>query len=99
MLCVIEFDTIARAIRLANDSRFCLAGSVWTDDLNEAYQVSRLLEVGIVHINGYGDDDNTVPFGGVKESGIGKDKFLYAFEEYSATKTVWTRFEPMPFDN
>nr|VFK40455.1 MAG: 4-guanidinobutyraldehyde dehydrogenase / NAD-dependent aldehyde dehydrogenase [Candidatus Kentron sp. SD]VFK45911.1 MAG: 4-guanidinobutyraldehyde dehydrogenase / NAD-dependent aldehyde dehydrogenase [Candidatus Kentron sp. SD] len=99
VLCVIAFDSIRQAVRLANDSRFGLAGSVWTDDLNEAYQVSRLLEVGIVHINGYGDDDNTVPFGGVKESGIGKDKSLYAFEEYSATKTVWTRFEPMPFDN
>nr|VFK56601.1 MAG: 4-guanidinobutyraldehyde dehydrogenase / NAD-dependent aldehyde dehydrogenase [Candidatus Kentron sp. TC] len=99
VLCVIEFDTIARAVRLANDSRFGLAGSVWTDDLNEAYQVSRLLEVGLVHVNSYGDDDNTVPFGGVKESGIGKDKSLYAFEEYSTAKTIWMKFEPMPLDN
>ncbi|MBF0610412.1 MAG: aldehyde dehydrogenase family protein, partial [Magnetococcales bacterium] len=71
------------------------AASIWTDDLNEAYHISRLLEAGIVHINCYGDDDNTVPFGGFKESGLGKDKSLYAFDEYSQLKTIWIHLKDL----
>jgi acyl-CoA reductase-like NAD-dependent aldehyde dehydrogenase len=92
VLAVIEVKTICEAIEMANDSRYGLAASIWTDALDEAYYAMRMLEAGIVHVNSYGDDDNTVPFGGVKESGIGKDKSMYAFEEYSATKTVWMQF-------
>jgi acyl-CoA reductase-like NAD-dependent aldehyde dehydrogenase len=89
VLIVLDFETIDKAIKIANESVYGLAASIWTDDLDEAYQVSRLLEAGIVHINSYGNDDNRVPFGGIKESGIGKDKSIYAFDEYSVTKTIW----------
>lgn len=92
VLSVIEVGSINDAIEIANDSRYGLAASIWTDVLDEAYHAIRMLEAGIVHVNSYGDDDNTVPFGGIKESGIGKDKSMYAFEEYSVTKTVWMRF-------
>ena len=89
VLSILEYENIEGALKIANGTNYGLAASIWTDDLDEAYQVSRLLEAGIVHINSYGDDDNRVPFGGVKESGIGKDKSIYAFDEYSVTKTVW----------
>ena len=93
VLCVFGAKSLTEAIKLANNSRYGLAASIWTDDVNEAYQTSRLLEVGIVHINSYGEDDNTVPFGGIKESGIGKDKSIYAFNEYSNIKTIWAAFD------
>jgi acyl-CoA reductase-like NAD-dependent aldehyde dehydrogenase len=96
VLAVIDTYSIQESINIANNSKYGLAASVWTDDLNEAYQVSRQLQAGIVHINSYGDDDNTVPFGGIKESGMGKDKSLYAFDEYSYLKTTWTHFDNLP---
>jgi len=92
VLVVIDYDEIEEAISLANDTNYGLAASIWTDDLNEAYYVSRKIRAGIVHINCYGDDDNTVPFGGFKESGIGKDKSIFAFDEYSNLKTTWIDF-------
>lgn len=93
VLCMFGFDNINEAISLANNSRYGLAGAIWTDNLNEAYQVSHLLKAGIVHINSYGDDDNSVPFGGFKESGTGKDKSLYAFDEYTNLKTTWMHLD------
>ena len=89
---VFAFNKIEDAVRIANHSRFGLAASIWTSDLDEACDVSRRLQAGIVHINSYGDDDDTVPFGGIKESGIGKDKSIFAFDEYSYLKTTWIRF-------
>lgn len=76
-------------LNIANNSQYGLAGSIWSDDLNEAFLVAKQLKVGLVHINSYGNDDNTAPFGGIKNSGIGKDKSIFAFDEYSYTKTVW----------
>jgi len=95
VLVVIGFDTIQEAIDIANHSRYGLAASIWTNDLNEAYHVSRALQAGIVHVNGYGNDDNMAPFGGIKESGIGKDKSIFAFNEYSYLKTTWVDFDHM----
>lgn len=89
--CVIDCDGADEAIEIANDSEYGLAGAVWTDDLNEAYYVASKIESGLVHVNSYGEDDNTSPFGGVKQSGIGKDKSVYAFDEYSELKSVWIK--------
>jgi len=91
VLVVIGFDTLPEAISIANDSVFGLAGAIWTDNLNEINYAARSIEAGIVHINSYGNDDNSVPFGGYKQSGIGKDKSIYAFDEYSQIKTIWMR--------
>ena len=92
---VIGVSSIQEAISIANDSKFGLAASIWTNDLDEAYQVARALRAGIVHINSYGDDDNSVPFGGIKESGIGKDKSIFAFDEYSIAKTTWIHLDKL----
>ncbi|MBR6403568.1 MAG: aldehyde dehydrogenase family protein [Eubacterium sp.] len=91
VITVLEYSDIDEAIKIANDSRYGLAGAVWTDDLNEAYYVSKKIESGLVHINSYGEDDNMSPFGGLKESGLGKDKSVYAFDEYSELKSVWIK--------
>lgn len=91
---VLEADSVSEAVRIANDSEYGLAGAVWTDDINEAYEVAEQVEVGLMHINSYGEDDNAAPFGGVKQSGLGKDKSVYAFDEYSDLKTIWVKFRP-----
>jgi len=95
VLVVLTVDNIKEAVTIANNSKYGLASSIWTNDYDEAYQVSRLLESGIVHINSYGDDDNMVPFGGIKESGLGTDKSVHAFNEYSNIKTTWMRFNSL----
>jgi len=95
VLAIISVGSIAQAVEVANSTRYGLAASIWTDDMDEAYQVSRLLKAGLVHINSYGDDDNSVPFGGVKESGIGKDKSVFAFDEYSELKTTWIKYRSL----
>lgn len=91
VLTVLWYDTIEEAVSIANDTKYGLAGAIFTDDLNEAYYVAKKIKSGIVHVNSYGDDNNMAPFGGMKESGMGKDKSVYAFEDYSELKTLWMR--------
>ena len=89
VLALIEFDTEAEAIALANDSRYGLGASLWTDNLSRAHRVSRQLASGMVWVNTWGDGDTTVPFGGIKASGNGRDKSLHALEKYTELKTTW----------
>jgi acyl-CoA reductase-like NAD-dependent aldehyde dehydrogenase len=95
VLVVISVNNIKEAIKIANNTNYGLAASIWTNDYDEAMQVAKALEAGIVHINSYGNDDNTVPFGGIKESGLGKDKSIYAFDEYCELKTIWMEFQDL----
>jgi acyl-CoA reductase-like NAD-dependent aldehyde dehydrogenase len=92
VIVVIGYHDINEAVKIANNTKYGLAASIWTNDLDEAYQVSRELQAGIVHINSFGDDDNSIPFGGIKESGLGKDKSIFAFDEYSYLKVTWIYF-------
>ena len=92
VLAVIKVDSMEEAVDIANDSEFGLAGAVWTDDVNEAFKLTDRMEVGLVHLNSYGNDDNSSPFGGVKQSGIGKDKSIHAFDKYCDSKTIWMHF-------
>lgn len=91
VLSLSSFRDMDEAVRRANSSRYGLAAAVFSDQLDEAHRVARQLEAGIVHVNSYGDDDITAPFGGIKGSGIGRDKSLLAFDEYSEAKTTWMR--------
>ncbi|WP_394182091.1 aldehyde dehydrogenase [Marinomonas posidonica] len=91
VLAVMTFDSEAQAIALANDSKYGLGASVWTQDLSRAHRVSRQLEAGMVWINTWGDGDSTVPFGGVKASGNGRDKSWHALEKYTELKNTWIR--------
>jgi len=92
VLAVIKVDSMEEAIDIANDSEYGLAGAVWTDDVNEAFYLTDRMEAGLVHLNSYGNDDNSSPFGGVKQSGIGKDKSVHAFDKYCDSKTIWMHF-------
>jgi gamma-glutamyl-gamma-aminobutyraldehyde dehydrogenase len=97
VLSVIEFDTEAEAVTLANDTPYGLAASLYTDDLNVAHRVARELKAGVVGINAYSEGDMTTPFGGYKLSGFGgHDKSVHAHDQYTETKTTWIRLRPAP---
>jgi len=93
VLSVIRFSDEAEAIRQANDSAYGLQASVWSDNINRAHRVARALRAGTVHVNQYDEDDITVPFGGFKQSGNGRDKSLHAFDKYTELKTTWIRID------
>jgi acyl-CoA reductase-like NAD-dependent aldehyde dehydrogenase len=94
VLSVIRFKTEAEAVALANASAYGLQASVWSDHLSRAHRVARALRAGTVHVNQYDEDDITVPFGGVKQSGNGRDKSLHAFDKVTELKTTWLRIDP-----
>jgi acyl-CoA reductase-like NAD-dependent aldehyde dehydrogenase len=93
VLSVIRFSTEAEAVAMANDSAYGLQASVWSHDINRAHRVARALRAGTVHVNQYDEDDITVPFGGFKQSGNGRDKSLHAFDKYTELKTTWLRID------
>ncbi|MBL8331255.1 MAG: aldehyde dehydrogenase [Rubrivivax sp.] len=90
---IIRFKTEAEAIAMANASSYGLQASVWSDNLNRAHRVARALRAGTVHVNQYDEDDITVPFGGYKQSGNGRDKSLHALDKYTELKTTWLRID------
>ncbi|PBB89390.1 aldehyde dehydrogenase [Mesorhizobium sp. WSM3864] len=90
VLSVITFKDEVEAVRLANDTNYGLAASLYTDDLNTAHRVAKQIRAGTVSVNCYSEGDFAVPFGGYKESGFGgKDKGLAAHDQYTETKAVW----------
>ena len=90
---ILSFKTEAEAIAIANNSAYGLQASVWSDHLSRAHRVARALRAGTVHVNQYDEDDITVPFGGVKQSGNGRDKSLHAFDKVTELKTTWIRID------
>lgn len=91
VLSVLSFTDIRDAIRQANATPYGLQAAVWTADIRKAHQTARALRAGTVHVNQYDEDDITVPFGGYKQSGNGRDKSLHAFDKYTELKTTWIK--------
>jgi 4-guanidinobutyraldehyde dehydrogenase/NAD-dependent aldehyde dehydrogenase len=89
VLSVLSFTTVDEAVRQANSTPYGLAAAVWTADMSKAIRTARALRAGTVHVNQYDNDDITVPFGGYKQSGNGRDKSLHAFDKYTELKTTW----------
>ncbi|MFJ1336834.1 aldehyde dehydrogenase [Pseudomonas caricapapayae] len=89
VLAVSVFDDEDQAVALANDHIYGLAASVWTDDLNRAHRVARRLNAGTVSVNTVDALDVSVPFGGGKQSGFGRDLSLHSFDKYTQLKTTW----------
>ncbi|MFC9553569.1 aldehyde dehydrogenase [Rhodococcus sp. NPDC056960] len=89
VLAVIPFDTEDEAIAIANDSKYGLGAGVWTTDLPRAFRLVEAIESGTVWVNTYRAVSFMLPFGGVKDSGIGRENGIEAIDEYLETKSVW----------
>jgi gamma-glutamyl-gamma-aminobutyraldehyde dehydrogenase len=90
VLSVIPFDTEEEAVAIANDTNYGLAASLYSRDLSKAHRLARAIRAGTVSVNCYSEGDVTTPFGGFKESGFfGRDKSIYAHEQYTELKTIW----------
>lgn len=93
VMSVIGFKDAEEAVRIANDSIYGLAGAVWSNNINTAHKVAAAVRVGTMGINNYFGGDVTVPFGGFKQSGNGRDKSMHAFDDYTELKTTWIEFD------
>ncbi|WP_027035396.1 aldehyde dehydrogenase [Mesorhizobium ciceri] len=92
VLSVIAFDDEADAIRIANDSPYGLAASLWTDSLSRAHRIAGRLHAGTVSVNTVDALSPMTPFGGFKQSGFGRDLSLHALDKYTALKTTWIKY-------
>lgn len=93
VMSVIGFKDAEEAVAIANDSIYGLAGAVWSNNINTAHKVAAAVRVGTMGINNYFGGDITVPFGGFKQSGNGRDKSIHAFDDYTELKTTWIEFD------
>jgi acyl-CoA reductase-like NAD-dependent aldehyde dehydrogenase len=87
--CVIPFRDEAEAVRLANDTIYGLSGSVWTRDGAKALRVARAIETGVISINSNTSVRVSTPFGGFKQSGVGRELGPNALDHYSEVKNVY----------
>lgn len=89
VLSTITFKNEEEAIEIANNSIYGLQANLWTRDVNKAHKVARALRAGTVNVNATDGGDITAPFGGYKQSGIGRDKSLHAFDKYTQIKHTY----------
>jgi acyl-CoA reductase-like NAD-dependent aldehyde dehydrogenase len=89
VVCVTPFDDEEKMIREVNASPFGLSASLWTNDLRRALRVARRIESGVLSINSHSSVHVEAPFGGFKQSGIGRDLGMAAMEGYTELKNVY----------
>jgi betaine-aldehyde dehydrogenase len=94
VLSIITFSTVDEAIQLANDTRYGLAASIWTRDIYQAHSLARRIRAGTLWINTYGAFFNEVPFGGYKESGVGRELGKAGLKEYTELKSITLDLSP-----
>jgi 4-(gamma-glutamylamino)butanal dehydrogenase len=88
VLAATRFKEADDAIRIANDTNYGLAAGLWTKDITLAHRAAREIRAGLVWINGWDSCDITIPFGGFKQSGFGRDRSLHALHKYADLKSV-----------
>jgi gamma-glutamyl-gamma-aminobutyraldehyde dehydrogenase/4-guanidinobutyraldehyde dehydrogenase/NAD-dependent aldehyde dehydrogenase len=91
VLSTITFSSEEEAIRIANDTMYGLAAAIWTKNIDVALRTSKRLRAGSVWVNCFDEGSMSVPFGGFKQSGFGRDKSLHAIKKYSDLKTTWIK--------
>jgi aldehyde dehydrogenase (NAD+) len=93
VVATMTFRDLDEAIRIGNDTRYGLAAAVWTRDVKKAHRAVRALRAGTVWVNTYNAFDAAMPFGGYKESGIGRELGRHALDLYTQTKSVWVALD------
>ncbi|MGF1529114.1 MAG: aldehyde dehydrogenase [Candidatus Competibacterales bacterium] len=94
VLATIPFDDPDEALAIANDTPYGLAAALWTSDINKAHRSAQRLKAGTVWVNCFDESNILVPFGGFKQSGIGRDNSLHALEKYTELKSTWISLAP-----
>jgi gamma-glutamyl-gamma-aminobutyraldehyde dehydrogenase len=89
VLSAITVDSFEEGVAVANDTIYGLAAGVWTNDIRKAQRAAKAIRAGVVWVNCFDRGNMSVPFGGFKQSGHGRDKSLHAIEKYTDWKATW----------
>jgi acyl-CoA reductase-like NAD-dependent aldehyde dehydrogenase len=94
VVCIRPFDDEAALLREVNESPYGLSGSLWTSNLSRAIRVARQIESGVLSVNSHSSVHVEAPFGGFKQSGLGRDLGMHAMDGYTELKNIYISDEP-----